>query len=420
MIKDATNEYKLLSGLKQKTDALPFCSCLFSLNAMSLSIAVDSCRTAKHFIFLLDRWKECLPLGDACDVNFPQWVAEIDEMTGIVKSAFFPYRIYINKSEYEPECYTRFKEQQNGQPDDNGRMDALMGIDTQDYAVVLVSALQELQRVLQEVIEYLNSPTLALISRSYEQWKAGYERQYQKSFDKTYENWKLGISPRMLKKNIQARRQEEMEKFRAMFDGDKEFELVYDAEHMTIDFEGLTRFLFTHSGRFGVSHIDGKRPVYSKELRSIFDFIELWHLMDADLQPQKKSQEKPAAPQESDKEHKVKLLVAKVQHLVVNEWKDKITPLWKMIYKEFKIEIENAGSREKFKEFSKKTLYCIMGHLKAKGVYHGVNNVEFTRLLEGDNSSMRKYINNGLSELDHSLRKRIEKMLDRELQAKAA
>ena len=94
--------------------------------------------------------------------------------------------------------------------------------------------------------------------------------------------------------------------------------------------------------------------------------------------------------------------------------------LWKKIYKEFKIEIENAGSREKFREFSKKTLYCIMGHLKAKGVYHGVNNVEFTRLLEGDNTSMRKYINNGLSELDHTLRKRIEKLLESELQAKAA
>lgn len=420
MTKDATNEYKLLSGLKQKISILPYCSCLLSLNVMSLSIAVDSCKTAKHFKLLLEQWKECLPLGDAYDVHFLSWVAEIDEMIGVVKNAFFPYRIYINKSEYGSECYVRFKEQQANQPDDDGRMGDLLNIDTQDFAVVLVSSLQELQCVLQEVIEYLNSPTLALISRSYEQWKAGYERQYQKAFIKTYENWKLGITPRMLKKNIQARRQEEMDRFRAMFDGDKEFELVYDSEHMTIDFDGLTRFLFTHSGRFGVSHIDGKRPVYSKELRSIFDFIELWHLMDADLQPQKKSQEKPTAPQESDTERKVKVLVAKVQHLVVNEWKDNIMPLWKKIYKEFKIEIENAGSREKFREFSKKTLYCIMGHLKAKGVYHGVNNVEFTRLLEGDNTSMRKYINNGLSELDHTLRKRIEKLLESELQAKAA
>ena len=192
---------------------------------------------------------------------------------------------------------------------------------------------------------------------------------------------------------------------------------------MVIDLDGLTRFLFTHASRFGVSHL-GKRPTYSKELQAVFNFIELSRLMDADLQPQKKTQEKGqekiTTVQESSTESKVSQLIAKVQHLVTNEWEDKIAALWKKIYKEFKIEIENAGSREKFKEFSKKTLYCILGHLKAKGVYHGVNNKEFTKLLEGSDTSLRKYINNGLAELDHSLRKRIESMLESELKPKAA
>lgn len=427
MTKDATNEYKLLNGLKQKIDTMASCSCLLSLNVMTLSIAIDTCRLAKHFDNLLKQWQECLPLGDAHDVNFQSWVTEIEGMIDHVKEAFFTYRIYISTIDDEPECFVKFRELQSNLPEDDGRLETLMGIATQDYAVVLVYALRELSGVITDIIEYLNSPTEELITRSYDQWEAGYRRQYKKSFDKDYDNWRLQFSPRTRKKHILTRRNEEVEKFKTIFNGDEEFELVYDTERMVIDLDGLTRFLFTHASRFGVSHL-GKRPTYSKELQAVFNFIELSRLMDADLQPQKKTQEKTqekgqekiTTVQENSIESKVSQLIAKVQHLVANEWEDKIAALWKKIYKEFKIEIENAGSREKFKEFSKKTLYCILGHLKAKGVYHGVNNKEFTKLLEGSDTSLRKYINNGLAELDHSLRKRIESILEPELKPKAA
>ena len=71
---DKTGELNILENLERKMGALGGSSCLMSLNMMSLSLTIDVCRTARYFELLLDQWQECLPLGDARDVNFLQRV----------------------------------------------------------------------------------------------------------------------------------------------------------------------------------------------------------------------------------------------------------------------------------------------------------------------------------------------------------
>ena len=94
--------------------------------------------------------------------------------------------------------------------------------------------------------------------------------------------------------------------------------------------------------------------------------------------------------------------------------------MWKSIFTAFRSEISKAGPHEKFKEYSKKTLYCILGHMKSKGMdLSQVTNKEMTIELEGANNGMRKYVNNGLTELHPELRKRISAHVDRELQSLA-
>ena len=92
--------------------------------------------------------------------------------------------------------------------------------------------------------------------------------------------------------------------------------------------------------------------------------------------------------------------------------------MWKRLFRTFRNEIAKAGPHEKFKEYSKKTVYCILGYLKSKGFYRSdVTNVAVTRKLEGSNNGMRKYVSNGLAELDHELKTRIEAHVEQEMQA---
>ena len=107
----------------------------------------------------------------------------------------------------------------------------------------------------------------------------------------------------------------------------------------------------------------------------------------------------------------------------VNNWlhRQHLPLLWKHIFTTYRREIAKAGPHEKFKEYSKKTLYCIIGELKAKGVYkQDVTNVELTKALEGSNNGMRKYINNGLLELEPSLKDNLEAFIDKEIEQMSA
>ena len=409
-----SKEYILLTNIEQKTNALASCSCLLSLNAISLSVAVDACRVTKYLEVLLAQWRQCLPLGDAKDVNFPLWGNKIWEMIQRVRYAYSLNKVEVNNYEYESDSFLAFKEAQSSVGPLEASMEPFRALSGADVPTVAVCALRELNEVLMQITEFLNSPTEELISSSFEQWEACYQHHYSAACHSAYHKWKIQYSPRTLRKNLQERMRQELEQFKQMFVSDGEFELVFDVEQQRIDSDGLSRFLFTHADRFGVSFIDA-RPMFSANLIRLFNFVELWRLMQADQQPARKRAEK-AAEQEDELEKKVLEQVSKVQHLATEQWAGRLPQVWKSLLKAFHSEIAKAGAHEKFKEYSKKTVYCILGHLKLKGMYRSeVTNVDYTRLLEGTNNGMRKYVNNGLIELEAKLKERIAEHVEKEL-----
>lgn len=416
-----TGNYNILTNLDQKCSVLRFSSCLMSINAMGMSLAVDACRTAKYFELLLEQWQECLPLGDAYDVNFSLWGQKTWEMIKQVGDAYRISNVFVNIYEYETESYVNFKESQQSAGVYEATLQPIMQTDVNDVPQILVCSLRDLGEVLMEISEFLNSPTEELIAASYEKWVAAYKRHYQRTCRNQYKKWKIQYSARTLRKHLQERMSADLEAFKKRFLNEDEFEQVFDTEQQKMDFDGMARFLFTHADRFGVSFIDD-RPMFSQELQEMFNFVETWRLMEADLHPAKKRTEKQDKTPEIDElEQKVESLLTRVHHLVADDWQEHLEKLWKRIFEHFRKDIAKAGPHEKFKEFSKKTIYCIIGHLKLKGVYRkDVTNVEVTKALEGTNNGMRKYLNNGLSELDDSLKARIETFVDKELLEVAA
>lgn len=413
-MENQTQEYTILSNFERKADALACSSCLLSLNAMSMSLAVDACRMTKYFEKLLNEWQECLPLGDANDVNFTTWSSNVWEIMQKVRYAYSLNNVMLNLYEYESSCYLEFKDRQDAVGPIDGSMKPLQMMKEGEPGIILVCALRKLNEVLMEISEFLNSPTEEQIANSFVKWQECYVKQYHRVCQNRYNKWKIKFTPRTLKRNLRDRMEQELENFKKLFLNDAEFELVYDSEQKDIDMDGVSRFLFTNTERFGVSHRDN-RPSFSKELLRLFNFVDTWQMMQTDLQPKKKQAEK-VAPVVDELEMKVNALVVKLKDLTTDSWKPHLPKLWKNIFTTFRNEISKAGTREKFKEYSKKTVYCIIGHLKSKGVYQQISNVQLTVLLEGENSGMRKYLNNGLIELEDTLKNRIEKYVDQEMQ----
>ena len=411
---EKTGELNILENLERKMGALGGSSCLMSLNMMSLSLTIDICRTTRYFELLLDQWQECLPLGHARDVNFSSWGGKIWDMMKEAQRFYSLHNVSLNLYEYEAESYVNFKEEQQQVGIYEATIRPAQLVKADHVPVILICSLRELAEVLMEISEFLNSPTEEQIAVSFQKWSENYKMHYQRSCANRYKRWKIQYSTRTLKKHLQERMAKETEEFKKLFVNDDEFEQVFDVEQRTVDLDGLSRFLFTHAERFGVSFIDD-RPIFSNELLQLFNFIELWKLMQADLVSPKKRSEQPAVAKD-EIEEKVMEAVKKVEHLVVQEWSKHANGLWKKIYKSFKPEIAKAGPHEKFKEYSKKTVYCIIGYLKSNGVYdNSKTNVEVTKLLEGCNNGMRKYINNGLGELDLALQKRLKDFISEEM-----
>ena len=410
-----TPTYTILKNFERKVEALDCSSCMLALTMMSMSLAVDARRLTKYFLMMLDGWRKCLPLGDACDVNFTTWGHNVWELMQKVRQVYSQNKVQLNVYEYNSASYQEFKNRLEAAEGNGESMKALMMISGSEAGTILMCAMRELNEELMEISEFLNSPTEEQIASSFDQWMACYEEQYHKACLKRYNKWKLKFTPRTLKKNVKERMKIEVEEFRRMFQSDNEFELVYDTEQMEVDIEGVSRFLFTNPERFGVSHID-KRQAFSKELLKLFNFIDVWRMMQSDMQTKRKQGEKAAAPVVDELDQKVKVLLDKIRHLTADNWKQHLPKLWKSIFTTFRTEISKAGSHEKFQEFSKKTLYCIIGHLKQKGAYKQISNLELTMTLEGMNNGMRKYLNSGLVELEQSLRERIESFVDQEMQ----
>ena len=409
-----TPTYTILKNFERKVEALDCSSCMLALTMMSMSLAVDARRLTKYFLMMLDGWRKCLPLGDACDVNFTTWGHNVWELMQKVRQVYSQNKVQLNVYEYNSASYLEFKNRLEAAEGNDESMKALMMISGSEAGTILMCAMRELNEELMEISEFLNSPTEEQIASSFDQWMACYEEQYHKACLKRYNKWKLKFTPRTLKKNVKERMKIEVEEFRRMFQSDNEFELVYDTEQMEVDIEGVSRFLFTNPERFGVSHID-KRQAFSKELLKLFNFIDVWRMMQSDMQTKRKQGEKAAAPVVDELDQKVKVLLDKIRHLTADNWKQHLPKLWKSIFTTFRTEISKAGSHEKFQEFSKKTLYCIIGHLKQKGAYKQISNLELTVTLEGMNNGMRKYLNSGLVELEQSLRERIESFVDQEM-----
>lgn len=410
-----TPTYTILKNFERKVEALDCSSCMLALTMMSMSLAVDARRLTKYFLMMLDGWRKCLPLGDACDVNFTTWGHNVWELMQKVRQVYSQNKVQLNVYEYNSASYLEFKNRLEAAEGNDESMKILMMISGSEAGTILMCAMRELNEELMEISEFLNSPTEEQIASSFDQWMACYEEQYHKACLKRYNKWKLKFTPRTLKKNVKERMKIEVEEFRRMFQSDNEFELVYDTEQMEVDIEGVSRFLFTNPERFGVSHID-KRQAFSKELLKLFNFIDVWRMMQSDMQTKRKQGEKAAAPVVDELDQKVKVLLDKIRHLTADNWKQHLPKLWKSIFTTFRTEISKAGSHEKFQEFSKKTLYCIIGHLKQKGAYKQISNLELTMTLEGMNNGMRKYLNSGLVELEQSLRERIESFVDQEMQ----
>lgn len=409
-----SQEHTLLSNLEHKIDVLGYSSCLLSVNAMSISLAVDTCRTTKYFEALLREWKQCLPLGDAFDVDFFEWSQKMRSMTEKVRYAYSLNGVTLNQYDPDADCIHAFKNMQDSIGPLEDKMIPLQAFSSMEVDLILVCTLNDLADALMSIFEFLSSPTEEQILNSFLQWKACYMANYHEGCVRMYNKWKIRFTSRTLKKNINERIMQEIITLKTIFPNEDEFDMVFDTEQMTLDIEGVSRFLFTNTDRFGVSYI-GTPPTFSKELLSLFYNIDMWYMMQADLQPKKKPSEK-VIPAADELEKKVQAHLALISHLASEQWEKHLSSLWKSILTTFHREIAKAGSREKFKEFSKKTLYCIIGHLRLKGVYKPeVAVMKLAKTLEGENNGMRKYLNNGLLELDETLSERLRLFVDQEM-----
>ena len=158
----------MLTTIETKVEALNLCSCLLSLNAMSLSLAVDVCRTTKYFELVLNDWQKCMPLGEANDVNFAMWGGKLWEMMRKVRSAYMLQSVLVSEYKYEMDSYLRFKECQQAVDIYDSSLEALHEVKGEDVPTILMCSMRALSEVLMQISEFLNTPSEELLAISYE------------------------------------------------------------------------------------------------------------------------------------------------------------------------------------------------------------------------------------------------------------
>ena len=410
--KTKTYGYILLDTIGREVEAADGEHRRLSLECLCRAMAVDVVLATGYFGELLTAWRQCLPLGEVSDVTFSRSGSHLQRWVSVVTAGYRRVGVKVDTDACDRETLTAFRVWVAATADSGDGLSLPEGC---DVATVLVSALHELSETLTAISRLLAKPTEKQIARSYERWKEFHHQQHSQELQEEYDQWKVQYPPRLLRRHLKARMATEKEAFRQLFRDADEFEQVFDSDCNAVDDDGLGRFLFTHSDRFGSSSLRQPFPYFSDQLRQVFDFVALWEWLRADLTPESVRKKEEAKSQTDALEAMVMGYVEKVQHLVTDGWRPRHHDLWRKIYKTFKKEISKAGPHEKFKEFSKKTVCCILGHLKQRGVYEDLDNVAFTRQLEGCNNGMRKYINNGLVELEDSLRAHVKRVLDQEL-----
>lgn len=415
-IMDSQNKtygYILLENIGREVDVLACPFGRLSLDALCMGLSADVVRTVDYFKEALSAWRQYLPLGETIDVNFSLWGDKIWSWLHQVAVCFETKGVKVNVYAYDEELLASFRSCLDTEGDN--RLERLASVSCGRVSTILVCALRELNETLMAISEFLAEPTEKQIARSFARWKEFYAQTCKDAWKHKYELWKLQYTPRVLRRHVKERMAREKEAFRSLFVDDDEFDQVFDSERDAVDEDGLSRFLFTHSDRFGSSSLRQPMPFICRDLCNVFDFMALWRWMRADLLPESQRRREEVVEPADPLEKAVMAYVGKVCHLAVDIWKPHHNDLWLKIYKTFRKEISKAGPHEKFKEFSKKTVCCILGHLKQRGVYETVDNTAFTRHLEGCNNGMRKYINNGLVELEDSLRAQVKQALDLEL-----
>lgn len=186
-----TQTYTILKNFERKVEALECSSCMLALTMMSMSLAVDARRLTKYFLIMLDGWRKCLPLGDACDVNFTTWGHNVWELMQKVRQVYSQNKVQLNVYEYNSASYQEFKNRLEAAEGNGESMKALMMISGSEAGIILMCAMRELNEELMEISEFLNSPTEEQIASSFGQWMACYEEQYHKACLKRYNKWKL-------------------------------------------------------------------------------------------------------------------------------------------------------------------------------------------------------------------------------------
>lgn len=311
---------RILTDIETKVDVLSCCSCLLSLNALGLSLAVDVCRTTKYFELLLADWQKCMPLGEAGDVNFAMWGKEkLSEMMSKVRKAYGERNVPVSQHIYPSESCVRFVESQQKVDMIDSSLEVLRQVEGDDVPIILMYSLRALSEVLLKIAEFLDSPTEELIAMSYAQWADNYKMYFQRNCHSEYKKWKLQFTQRTLQRHLQKRLKTEADSFKQMFmESDDDFDLIYDDDKQQIDIDGLSRYLFTHVERFGVSYIDSK-PWFSQELKALFDFVETWNLIQADLQPAEKERKTQTTKPEKTEDVE---LIAKLKPMFFNDEKN--------------------------------------------------------------------------------------------------
>ena len=391
--KNKTYGYILLETIEREVEAADGEHRRLSLECLCRGMAVDVVLATGYFGELLTAWRQCLPLGEVSDVTFSQSASRLQRWISVVTASYRRVGVKVDADASNREMLTAFREWVAATADG---ADGQPQPENCDVATVLVSALHELSDTLTTIARLLAKPTVKQIARSFERWKEFHKMYCSQELQEEYDQWKVQYPPRLLRRHLKERMVTEKEAFRQLFHDADEFEQVFDSECNAVD--------------------DQPFPYFSDQLRRVFDFVALWDWLRADLTPESVRKKEEAKSQTDAMEVMVMDYVEKVQHLVTDGWKPRHHDLWQKILKTFKKEISKAGPHEKFKEFSKKTVCCILGHLKQHGVYEDVDNVAFTRQLEGCNNYLRKYINNGLVELEDSLRTHVKRVLDQELQ----
>lgn len=404
-------DYIRLLRIENVASLFDGCVSLANLNAIALCVAFEARQVREKLVLKLNVWRGCLPLGEAADVNFFAWGENIRRLLFSASHAYGRFGCKVNPMDYESAHYLRFLDGlacEHSARD--GSLEPLVGVGSEAMGSIVVCALRSLYEQVMEIFEFFASPDDDLITVSFAKWQSYYNEHYREECRRVYERWKNCFGHRTRRKHLKDRKEKDLLALKKMYfnDSDEEFEEVYDVAAQRIDLDGMAHFVFQNAKRFGVSYMGGKHGL-SRELCDLFDSIARWEMMEADLKPRAQKHVVVKAAATDLVKESVMAYVGKISAHVSEQWQPHVTKLWELIYTRFREHIIKAGKREKFKEWSKKTVCCLIGHLRAQGVYTKTHATELSLKLEGNkNSPCRRYINQGLLDIEEPLNKEMK------------